>query len=180
MNIPSNSLIVMDNAPYHSKQLNKAPTTQTRKSDIIKWLQENSIEHDPTHSRSELLQKARMNKERYQRYEIDELASAAGHKILRLPPYYCQFNPIELVWAQVKNKIKKHNSNSNQSMKKVEEITKQAIQEVTKENWQKCIEHVHKIEKDYRAKDIAYEHLYDSFTIDLLSSDESDAESEED
>ena len=33
-NLPSNSIIVMDNASYHSVQTDRAPTTATRKADI--------------------------------------------------------------------------------------------------------------------------------------------------
>jgi transposase len=30
-------------------------------------------------------------------YQIDTLAEEMGHKIVRLPPYHCCFNPIKLV-----------------------------------------------------------------------------------
>ena len=36
-------------------------------------------------------------------YEIDKIAKDFGHCVIRLPPYYCEFNPIELIWAQVKD-----------------------------------------------------------------------------
>lgn len=32
---------------------------------------------------------------------IDTIAEQHGHKILRLPPYHCQYNPIE-IWAYAK------------------------------------------------------------------------------
>ena len=35
-------------------------------------------------------------------YRVDKLAKAAGHEIIRLPPYHCKFNPIELLWAYMK------------------------------------------------------------------------------
>lgn len=37
-NIPANSIIVLDNAPYHSVQENKTPTKSSLKKDIISWL----------------------------------------------------------------------------------------------------------------------------------------------
>ena len=106
-NIPQRSLMIMDNAPYHNMQVNKAPSSNSRKGDIIKWLIYNDIQHDSSHTRSELLQLVKQHKQNLLRYEIDELAVANGHKVLRLPPYYCRFNPIELIWAQVKDEIKK-------------------------------------------------------------------------
>lgn len=35
-----NSVIVMDNASYHSVKLDKAPTSNTKNADIIKWLED--------------------------------------------------------------------------------------------------------------------------------------------
>ena len=39
--------------------------------------------------------------------EIIELIEAVGCKVLFLPPYSPEFNPIEHAWAHVKNAIKK-------------------------------------------------------------------------
>lgn len=33
------------------------------------------------------------------KFKIDQIAEDAGHEVIRLPPYHCNFNPIELVWA---------------------------------------------------------------------------------
>jgi len=33
-----------------------------------------------------------------------------GHEVIRLPPYHCQYNPIELIWAQVKGEVVTKNS----------------------------------------------------------------------
>lgn len=33
---------------------------------------------------------------------MDSLASAAGQTVVRLPPYHCQLNSIELMWSGVK------------------------------------------------------------------------------
>lgn len=37
-NIPNNSVIVLDNAPYHSVQEDKTPTKSSLKKDIVSWL----------------------------------------------------------------------------------------------------------------------------------------------
>nr|CAH7749883.1 unnamed protein product [Callosobruchus chinensis] len=42
-NIPSNSVIVMDNAPYHSVQENKTPTKSSLKQDMVNWLTKKGI-----------------------------------------------------------------------------------------------------------------------------------------
>lgn len=33
---------------------------------------------------------------------MDELALQYGHRVLRLPPYHCQYNAIEMVWSESK------------------------------------------------------------------------------
>lgn len=33
---------------------------------------------------------------------MDELALEKGHRVLRLPPYHCEYNAIEMVWSQCK------------------------------------------------------------------------------
>lgn len=174
-NINERSLIIMDNASYHSKIENKIPTCSNRKSEIVEWLSANNVQHDPSVSKQKLIQIAKLNKEK-QRYVIDEIARANGHQVLRLPPYYCQFNPIELIWAQVKSDVRSKNSNSNQSLKIVDELTRAAINKVTKEDWKKCIAHVKKIEDEYRSKDIAREHLLENFVVNI--DDETDETSE--
>lgn len=97
----------MDNASYHSKIINKAPTHNNRKSEIVDWLSRNNIEHESSFSKSELIDLCKKYKEK-QKYVIDDIAAAHSHKILRLPPYHCEFNPIELIWAKVKTEVKKN------------------------------------------------------------------------
>lgn len=177
-NISNGSLIIMDNAPYHSKFINNVPTVSYKKFQIIQWLVSNNIAHDPSLTKLELLEICKFHREK-QYYEIDQIAANHGHKVLRLPPYHCIFNPIELVWAQVKTEVKRRNSNAHQSLKNAEQITQEAIQHVTPQHWQNAMQHTRKVEDEYRAKDTALEHLFDNFVINI-NSDESSLENSDD
>jgi hypothetical protein len=42
-------------------------------------------------------------------YAVEELAAAHNVKILRTPPYHCELNPIEMIWAQVKGYVAANN-----------------------------------------------------------------------
>ncbi|KRT84871.1 hypothetical protein AMK59_789, partial [Oryctes borbonicus] len=53
------SLIVMDNAPYHSVLLEKQPLQSWRKDDIIQWLNTNQIPCESTMNKNELLEIAK-------------------------------------------------------------------------------------------------------------------------
>ena len=45
----------------------------------------------------------------FKKYIIDEMANQKGLQILRLPPYHCSLNPIELAWASLKWHVRKLN-----------------------------------------------------------------------
>ena len=87
----------MDNESYHSQFSEKIPSTKTRKVDIITWLQQKNISPNPNNSYNQLLNVVREHKEKYRIYELDLLASKMGHEVVRLHPYHCQYNPIELI-----------------------------------------------------------------------------------
>lgn len=103
--IPAASLIVMDNAPYHNVYVDGVfyPTTATKKADLQRWLQQ----HHPTMYqeamiKAELLAVCRQLCPK-PAYELDRLAEAAGHQILRTPQYHPELQPIENCWGVVKN-----------------------------------------------------------------------------
>lgn len=101
-NLKEPMTIIMDNAPYHSVQLNKPPTQSNRKSELVKWLSENGVTADMSMLKTELITLVRRHKPPTPTYALDEMAKEKGHQVLRLPPYHCQYNAIELIWAQIK------------------------------------------------------------------------------
>ena len=144
-NIQKESLIILDNAPYHCKIINKIPTHNNSKAQIINWLNLNGIhDYNPSLTKLKLIQICKKYKA-YETYEIDKIAAENGHKVLRLPPYHCKFNPIEIIWA----KIKKFTLKSDQSLENLEKITKEAIENITTQDWKNAITHVKKLEKTY-------------------------------
>jgi len=66
------------------------------------WLKENGVEFDSFETLGELRERVKHLKPKDKRYELDEIALQMGHDVIRLPSYHCQYNPIELIWAQVK------------------------------------------------------------------------------
>lgn len=102
---PANSLIILDNAKYHNVYVEEAfPTGKTRKEQLIDWLEKNNLPWT-----SDMLKP-----ERYALcrrfapppdYRLDRIAGAAGHKILRTPPYHPELQPIETCWGIVKNEL---------------------------------------------------------------------------
>ncbi|GBP12806.1 hypothetical protein EVAR_6129_1 [Eumeta japonica] len=53
-NLPPNSVVVVDNASYHNKQLDAAPTSTTKKADMQTWLQQKEIQFEESMLKPEL------------------------------------------------------------------------------------------------------------------------------
>lgn len=70
--------------------------------------------------------------------EIIELIESTGVQILFLPPYSPELNPIELIWAKVKNSLKKATITS---LEKLYEAIAQALETITSTDAQNCFEH---------------------------------------
>lgn len=118
------------------------------------------------------------------KYVVDEMAASLGHTVLRLPPYYCILNPIELVWSQLKRSIKRKNSDPKSDTEVVRHIH-ESVDEITSKQWAKYVDHVKKIEKSYLAldKDIddnKFQFQEIRFTVNTGESSESDYDDFED
>lgn len=164
-NISPGSIIVMDNAPYHSTQINRPPSQSSTKACIILWLQTNNIQFDATLKKAELLTIVKTMKPQFKTYELDEIAKSKGHEVLRLPPYHCQFNAIELIWANVKGRVARRNTSF--TISEVERLARDAIQEITSEDWKKAIEHTKKIIEEAWHKEGVLEECVDEMIISL-------------
>jgi transposase len=46
-------------------------------------------------------------------YILEELMTAKGHEVLRLPPYHSDLNPIELSWSFQKRYVQDHLTGSS-------------------------------------------------------------------
>lgn len=135
------SVIVLDNAPYHSKVLNPAPTSNNSKEDMISWLRNTAgVAVDNSLRKEELYNMVKNHKVLIgRRYIVDELALKHGHRVVRLPPYHCEYNPIELIWANVKGFVARNNVSF--TMADTEKLTHEAIERITAEDWRKAVDH---------------------------------------
>lgn len=104
-NIPKNSLIIMDNAPYHNVLSPcSAPISSSKKEDIRRWLAKNNTPVSDDCLKPEMVEL--LNKMApTPTYAIDVIAEQAGHEVLRTPPYHPELQPIETCWGIVKNQV---------------------------------------------------------------------------
>lgn len=85
------------------------------------------------------------------RYLADEEAKRRGHIVLRLPPYHCQYNPIEMIWGLMKRYYDKHILEYGEFCEeKCLKIWNDAINSITPQVWQKVVGKVdHLITSDW-------------------------------
>lgn len=131
--IPIGATIIMDNAPYHSRVVDRAPTMKTKKSDIIEWLTRKGVECSEHLIKLELLELVKKIKPRRPEYILDKEAERQGYRVLRLPPYHCEYNPIEMVWAWLKSYVKERNNSYR--LKDVEILFMEAVKNFTPDLW---------------------------------------------
>ncbi|XP_047022563.1 uncharacterized protein LOC124634839 [Helicoverpa zea] len=174
--IESGSVIVMDNAPYHSRKVEKLPTTATRKADIQEWLKNKNIPFEEKDLRATLLEKVKHVKHLYQKFVVDDMAKEKNVLVLRLPPYHCELNPIELIWAQMKGYVAQNNKSFK--LKEVQQLLPQALANITAEKWQSCIAHTIKEEERFCQLDGIMDEVVERFIINVGESSSSSEDDE--
>ncbi|CAB4474390.1 unnamed protein product [Rhizophagus irregularis] len=92
--------IHMDGASYHKRRVENIPTSSTKKQEIVEWLTAHNISFSNELQKPELLELVQMHKEKVS-FTCVEIAKQYGHEVFYTPPYHCELQPIEGVWAVV-------------------------------------------------------------------------------
>lgn len=149
-NIPDDSLIIMDNAQYHNTFTEDSfPTSKTCKEELRCWLDNNRIPWTEDMLKPELSDLCK----RFAaapKFKLDQIAEAAGHKILRTPQYHPELQPIEICWAIVKNFMAAH---CDYTMKNFREKLPEAFMKVRANTCEKLIAKVVKQEEKFWSED---------------------------
>ncbi|CAK1595314.1 unnamed protein product [Parnassius mnemosyne] len=171
---------VWEDTTVQSRKQAFLEVTSWKKIDIQEWLSSKQISFEAKETKVQLLKKVKDVKIQYQSYVVDELAKAVGVEVLRLPPYHCELNPIELVWADVKGYVARKNTTFK--MADVKKLLQQALGNISAEKWQNCISHVKKEESKLARLDDNVDKTVDSFVINVTgetSSESSYSDTEE-
>jgi len=136
-NLEEPSIIILDNASYHTRAVERWPTSSWKKSELQVWLRSKNINFLPADTVAVLRQKINQYPRQKKSYVVDNIIMAAGHEVLRLPPYHCQFNAIEMVWSQAKRYYDKHISHTKEPLL----CWKAALDNVTQEDWSSYVSH---------------------------------------
>ncbi|XP_025207344.1 uncharacterized protein LOC112603129 [Melanaphis sacchari] len=185
--LKKNAVVVMDNAPYHSVKKETFPQLSWKKEKIIQWLTIRGNIIDQRMVKDRLLEEAQEFRVDCNKYVIDELAKNKNIIVLRLPPYHCELNPIELAWSSIKQYVKMNNTTFK--LQDVKQLLVEGVERVSPDMWKNFISHVIKEEKklceiDFITDDIlegetSYQHVL-TITGNISDSESDDFDDSDD
>jgi transposase len=112
----------MDNAPYHRKQVDKPPTKSSLKKDMLEYLRRHGMPCEEGMGKFTLFSSVEKIRPKEKMYHTDTMFAAHGHTVIRLPPYMCDLNPIELAWRQIKGYVRSRNTAGDMSLSRLQEL----------------------------------------------------------
>ena len=153
--LSDSATLVLDRASYRAKltDFTRPPTTGMRKAALIKCIEKWDGPSDDwpllwrsKKTNAEMLVEAKRIKPPA-RYLCQEMADPYGIGILLLPVAHPELNPIELLWAQIKDECAK----GNQQMKlaELEKAAKQHFESFSVNDWEAFEEHAVGVESKY-------------------------------
>ena len=97
-------VVVMDSTKYHCRFIKNAPTMNMKKGEMIAVMSKHDIEiPNPIPTKSVLSEKILIILKNIEKqYVIDCMTEKAHYSVLRLLPYHCILDPIELARNQLK------------------------------------------------------------------------------
>lgn len=138
----------MDGASYHKRRTNPVPTSSYKKSEIINWFLQNNIllrtndQRCKPPTKKVLLQAIKDMRIRPQ-FACYDIATRYGHRVLFTPPYHPEVQPIEKVWAVVKNPIA-YNPDPNETTAHLRDKLVNSLVSIPEETllslWKKCVD----------------------------------------
>jgi len=150
-NIPKNSLIIMDNAPYHNVLSPcSAPIFSSKKEYMRLWLANNNVPVSDDCLKPEMIEILRKIAPS-PTYAIDLIAEQAGHEVLRTPPYHPELQPIETCWGIVKNQVAR---NCDFTMANLLLQLDTAFSSVTEQTCTGLIKKIRQVEDDFWTSDL--------------------------
>ena len=169
-----NSVIVIDNVSYHSRNDVNYPLSKWKKAQFQDWLTQHNIPFNSDDLRAELWLVCKRHRVDKTSKVIDNIAKKYGHEILRLPPYHCELNAIELIWADEKNYVARENKEL--TLNHVEELFRKRRAEISSTICKNCVEHVKHVQESYWKTDRIVDAKLDKLEIALDVNDNDESE----
>jgi len=162
-NLPTRCVIVMDRVPFHLVPEAQIIPQQMRKAELQQWLTTEYIPWQADWLKPKLLEvvMAHLDKTPI----VEKMAVAQGHRVLVLPVHHPELNPIELVWAIIKNECGRL---LRQGIKfsEVRDHLEQALEKITATTCGKLYDNILQQEQVYWDADVAIDNMDDDTMFD--------------
>lgn len=153
-NLPERSCVVLDRATYHMVPEERVLPTQLKKAEIQQWLLKHAIQWEEHWLKPKLVETMEQQLDRTP--FVQKVAQQHGHQLLFLPVHHPELNPIELLWALVKNDCAKKLRNGV-SFKEVLNNLHEAFERISQETCQNLYAHIRKQEQEFWKIDLEFE-----------------------
>ncbi len=154
--LPKKCVIVMDRATFHLVPEEQIVPSAMRKAELQEWLTAKNIPWESHWLKPKLIEC--VDEQIDKTLIVQKIAEKEGHKVLILPVHHPELNPIELVWAIVKNECGRLLRNGIKFIE-VREHLENALCNITPEICSGLYKKVIKKEKEYWATDVELDSL---------------------
>ena len=111
-------------------------------------------------------------------YTVDRTFAAREIEVLRLPTKHCEYNPIEMVWSQIKGYVASRNVTST-SLLNMRQLVLEAFHSITPQYCRKVCEHVRRLEETTLEAEMAMDPIVERMIIEVDSSGDEDVISDD-
>ena len=149
-----------------------------KKADVGGWLAEKGeghVEELKLHTIQELLEFCK--KHRATEYAVDKIFAQKEIDVLRLPTKHCEYNPIEMIWSQIKGYVAPHNVKLT-SLINMRQLVLEAFSSISTEYCQKVCDHVKHLEEVTIQAEMAMDSIVEQTIIKVGYSNDEDSDVE--
>ncbi|XP_046981561.1 uncharacterized protein LOC124550863 [Schistocerca americana] len=173
-NLPPNAVIVINNAPYQNRQVDKTPTCYHTKMRMLQWLQKRQVPCSESMRKQVLFSLIQEHCPSEKSFVIDKMAKEKGHLVVRLPPHNCNLSAMELAWAKVKRLFRELSVTGDLLNDDLLQLVSETLLLVTADDWEGYCTNKQQLEEDYWRRDAVVEHAIEDIMINTAESDSSD------
>ena len=161
--LPPRCVIVMDRVPFHLVPAAQIIPQNLRKAELQQWLTTQQIAWQADWLKPKLLEvvMAHLDKTPI----VENTALAQGHRVLVLPVHHPELNPIEWVWAIIKNECGRL-LRQGVKFSEVRKHLEHALEKITATTCTKLYDNILQQEQAYWEADMAIDNLDDDTMVD--------------
>lgn len=175
--LATETVLVVDSAPIHDKLVDPPPAPEASKQEMMAWLTAHEVSVEPGLKKPQLYEHILQNEDIYSEYLADQLLAPHGHRVLRLPPYHAEFNPVQTIYCQLRVYVAKQPD--IQTVAAMKQFILAKLDGITREEWRKACERVVECEREFRVMERDIDEFTENLAIRTIGSDEESSEDTE-